>query len=142
MTIQEWSRKCSYLFLSALIFLSGGCDGSFNGQQMNCPISIGNRSTNDILFVTIVSGETKNKFGFLGPMGAGKTSIGCDFELSPNTTIEWEENDKKCSATLDMSKYIPKKSEIRSFSFLYKGNGNWDVIARSGIFDDSPEVKP
>jgi hypothetical protein len=142
MAIQKWSKKYSCLSLLVIIFLSSGCDGLFNGQQMNCPISTANRSTNEILFVNIVSGETKNMFGFLGPMGAGATSLGCDFELVPNTTIEWEENDKKCSAIVDTAKYIPKKREIKSFSFLYKGNGTWDVIARSDIFDDSPEVKP
>jgi hypothetical protein len=93
--------------------------------------------------LVIVSGKTRNEFGFLGGSKEhGATSLGCDIELSPNTTIEWEENDKKCATTVDMSKYIPRKHEIKSFGFIYKGDGKWDVIARSGIFNDSPEVKP
>jgi len=127
----------------AAMLCVGGCDeGPFVDSRMNCEISTASRATNEIRFVSVISEHTRNEFGFLGPMGAGKTSIGCDFELSPTTTIEWKENDKKCSATLDMSKYIPRKREIRSFSFLYKGNGKWDVIARSGTEEDSPEVKP
>jgi hypothetical protein len=134
----------SGLVLLAMVVVSSGCDGLFNGQHINCPISTGNRATNDILFVTIVSGTTRNLFGFLDSTETGynATSLGCDLELVPDTTIEWEENDKKCSAIVDTAKYIPKKRQIKSFSFLYKGNGTWDVIARSDIFDDSPEVKP
>jgi len=60
----------------------------------------------------------------------------------PALRIEWEEVHKKYTATVDTAKYIPKRREIKSFSFLYQGNGKWDVIARSGIFNDSPEVKP
>ena len=134
----------SGLVLLAMVVVSGGCDGLLGGNRMNCEISTGNRSTNDIRFMAIVSGETRNMFGFLDSIETGynKTSIGCDLELAPDTTIEWEENDKKCSAIVDMAKYIPKKRQIKSFSFLYKGNGTWDVIARSGTDDDSPEVKP
>jgi hypothetical protein len=124
--------------------LLGGCDGVFQSDFINCPVSTGNRSTNDILFVEIVSGETRNRFGFLDSTekGFNKTSLGCEVELVPDLKIEWEENDKKCSAIVDMSKYIPKKRNIKSLSFLYQGQGKWDVIARSDIFDDSPEVKP
>ena len=135
-------RSATMMSRFMLLAMSGCWDGRLDGGRMNCEISTANRSTNEILFVTIVAGETKNRFGFLGSMGAGKTSLGCELELVPDTKIEWEENDKKCSAIVDTAKYIPKKGLIKSFSFLYKGDGKWDVIARSGIFDDSPEVKP
>ncbi len=135
----------SGLVLLAMIVLSGGCgEKLYDGNRMNCEISTGNHSTNDIRFMVIVSGETRNMFGFLDSTETGynATSLGCDLELSPDTTIEWEENDKKCSAIVDTAKYIPKKGLIKSFSFLYKGDGKWDVIARSGTDEDSPEVKP
>lgn len=141
---QRWSNKCGFIFLLGFFFLLSGCEGSFGSHNMTCPIHAGNRSANDILFVEIMSGEIKNRFGFLDSTETGynKTSLGCDIELSSNTTVEWEENHKKCSAIVDTSKYIPKRREIKSFSFLYLGNGRWDVVARSDIFDDSPEVKP
>jgi hypothetical protein len=134
----------SGLVLLAVVGLSGGCgEKPYDANRMSCEISTANRSKNEIRFVSVITEHTRNEFGFLaGSKKNGKTSIGCDFELAPDTTIEWEENDKKCSAIVDMAKYIPKKRQIKSFSFLYKGDGTWDVIARSGIFDDSPEVKP
>jgi hypothetical protein len=116
----------------------------FGNNRISCEISTANRSKNDIRFLVIVSAEARNEFGFLDSTekGYNKTTMGCAFELAPDTTIEWEENDKKCSAIVDTSKYIPKKQEIKSVGFLYKGNGKWDVIARSGTNDDSPEVIP
>lgn len=143
MSVSKWLRKCSCFTLLAMVVVSSGCDGLFSNNHINCPIAVANRSTNEILFVSVITEHTRNEFGFLaGSKGNGKTSLGCDLELVPDTTIEWEENDKKCSAIVDTAKYIPKKRQIKSFSFLYKGNGTWDVIARSDIFDDSPEVKP
>jgi hypothetical protein len=142
MSVLIWLRKCSCLTFLVMVVLSGGCDGLFSNNRITCPIDVANRSTNEILFVSVITDNTKNEFGFLASMGSGKTSLGCELELVPDTTIEWEENDKKCSAIVDTAKYIPKMSEIKSFSFLYKGGGMWEVIARSDIFDDSPEVKP
>jgi len=113
-------RSATMMSRFMLLAMSGCWDGRLDGGRMNCEISTANRATNDIRFMVIVSGETRNLFGFLDSTETGynATSLGCDLELSTNTTIEWEENDKKCSAIVDMAKYIPKKRLIKSFSFL------------------------
>jgi len=138
-----WTKKIRCLALSVSFIFFSGCEGSFGSHHMICPIHAANRSTNEILFVSIKTDNTRNEFGFLaGSKVNGKTSFGCEVELVSDLRMEWEENHKKCSTAVDLSKYIPKRREIKSFSFLYKGNSKWDVIARSGEFDDSPEVKP
>jgi len=140
---QIWPNKCSCLLLSVFIFLFSGCEGSFGSHHIICPIHAANRSTKEILFVSVITGGPRNEFGFLaGSKTNGKTSLGCEVQLVPDLKIEWEEEDKKYTATVNTARYIPKRREIKSFSFLYQGKGKWDVIARSGIFDDSPEVKP
>jgi hypothetical protein len=136
------ARKLSVLLSVSFLQLFGGCEGSFGSHHITCPIHAANRSTNEILFVSIKTAGTRNEFGFLASMGFGATSVGCEVELVPDLKIEWEEEDKKYTATVNTARYIPKRREIKSFSFLYLGNGKWDVFARSGTNDDSPEVKP
>ena len=43
---------------------------------------------------------------------------------------------------VNIRQYESKKSQIQSFTFVYQGGNKWQVIAQSGISEDSPEVKP
>lgn len=141
MSERKITRNLIGLVLFIMVVWSGGCDGFLKNDCINCPVSTGNRSTNAIRFVGVISGTTTNEFGYLGGSKTnGKTSLGCEVELVPDLKIEWEEEDKKYTATVNTARYIPKRREIKSFSFLYLGKGKWDVIARSGIFNDSPEI--
>jgi hypothetical protein len=135
--------KTTSISLLILFTMTGCVDWFFEKKRMSCPVFAGNRTASALRFVAIISGTTTNEFGYLGgSKTTGKTSLGCEVELVPDLKIEWEEGNKKYTATVDTAKYIPKWREIKSFSFLYQGNGKWDVYARSDIYDDSPEVKP
>jgi len=83
MAARSIARNLSVLLLVSFLNLFSGCEGSFGSHNLNCPISVGNRATNDILFVAIITAGSKNMFGFLDSTETGynKTSLGCEVEL-------------------------------------------------------------
>ena len=130
--IFRWSAVCCF---SLLLF---GC----NKEECFYDVSFGNKSSVNIYEAMIVTGVVKSQFGFLSDGGGVKTALGCGVVFTPDTFIEWEENDKPQRAKIDIMKYEKHKTTIRNFTFYYLGDGKWEIIAYKGEPGNRTVVKP
>jgi hypothetical protein len=134
----RWSGVC------CLLMLLFGCEK----EKCFYDVSFGNKSKVEIFKATIITGNKKHDFGFLGASAATRTyfptatSLGCGIIFTPNAVIEWEENDKPQRAKIDIMKYEKHKTTIRNFTFYYLGDGKWETIAYKGEPTNRSVVEP
>jgi hypothetical protein len=139
----ESVKQCVLLLCIALSFSIAGCvkHGAKNGgKRIVCQIMAVNNATNDIRFVAVNSGMSRNEFGFLSSMGAGKVRLFCEFDLCPLAVITWEEDGERRTGNIDMEGYVALVNSIMSLDFVYLGNNEWRVVVRSDTEGDSPEI--
>jgi hypothetical protein len=132
---------CGWAIMLAL--LSFGCSSTDHMNSVTtCDVKVYNHSSRDIRFVVIDPEGIRHSFGYLasGSPDKFKGKVFSEVRLSKDLAIAWQEEGVRRKALIDIAKY--EKSQIKSFSFIYMGDGKWQVIARSGTDEASPEVKP
>jgi hypothetical protein len=142
-------RRLKFVFwgVAVLAIVSAVFCVMFMGREETyLQLAAANNSLVDIHDVLINAGGAKNELGFFSPTppsrGPVSTAGGCRFVYSSNTTITWEEDGKTHEAVVDVMKYCPKRQEIRSFSFFYLGNDQWNIVAQSDTLWHSPVITP
>jgi hypothetical protein len=105
-------------------------------------ITMRNASDVDILFVEVGVPGSRNSFGFLGAGGAGATASECYIRFVHDFSVQWEEENTVRTKEIDIMLYKPQMAMIESFTFVYRGNDKWDVLAQEGKRADSRIVTP
>lgn len=118
-----------------------GCRPSAS-RELSVQVTVFNRSDTDIRFLVLDPDGVGNHFGFFSSGGGAGTAGGCRFRLAEDLVIEWEENEKLRRASVRLAQFREKRREIKSFTFIYHGKDQWEVVAQSGLSDDSPRVVP
>ena len=134
---------CGWAIMLAL--LSFGCSSTDHMNSVTtCDVRAYNRSSKDIRFVVIDPNGTKTRIGFLASGAPEKFAcmLFSSVRFARDFTVTWQEDNVKRETPIDIMKFDQKRTTIKSFNFIYMGNGEWKVIARSGTDEASPEVKP
>jgi hypothetical protein len=136
-------KRRQYIILLPLLT---GCLAGCSTPQGYYEVSVANRSSQDIIFVTINTDNPHGGscFGFLGagPRPGGKTASGTHLYLSPQFQIEWEESDVAQSCSLDLSGFRQSRNRIRRFEFVYQGHNKWSAVAKDNTQDSGQVVEP
>lgn len=129
------------IILLCSAFAMGGCIHLQSGDHY-CQVRMANRSEQPIRFVTLDPDGKSTDFGFFDVGGGHATAAACNVPLVQVLTIQWKEGDSIKRATLDLSPYASKASSIKSLSFSYLGQGNWEVVAHAGDQPNSTIIRP
>jgi hypothetical protein len=110
--------------LTGCAMLKGGGDGTY----LLCAV---NRSDEVVQEVVIKDAEgTVKGFGMMDRKGKGRVMEKCPIVLSERFAIVWYFNGARGVRVLNLSKYLPYKNQIASFTFSYLGEYQWSVVAR------------
>lgn len=125
----------------SVLLLFIGCAHVGTGYY-SCEITMGNRSMEPIRSVMLDPEGYGTGFGFLGGGAGSKTAGGCRLRFLKGFVIQWKEAGEIRRSVIDLSIFAARRSDIKSMTFFYVGGDKWQVIARSGNKEDSPEIVP